>query len=147
MKQEKDDLNYYKPQLAELEDTELDLEPVFLDQNQNNGITVLFKHDYYSTDSIHGRFLIGKFIKSLIANAARIDKLFFIDTSVRLLDSSNELSSSVKELTDLVKASYVCTESLNSHEVSVLNGLKYNQALASDIAAELFAADKVFIIE
>ena len=80
MRPEKDDLNYYKPELADYGETEISLEPSFLELEHQDDLTVLIKHDYYSTDSIHGRLLIGKFIKSLCQ--MKIGKLFFIDTSV-----------------------------------------------------------------
>ncbi|MCR4688631.1 MAG: DsrE family protein [Saccharofermentans sp.] len=147
MKPEKDDIGYFKPEVAEFEDTELDLEPSFLDINRSENLIVLFKHDYYSTDTIHGRYLISKFIKSLINNPSKIDKLFFIDTSIRLLSEDSELADQIKELVSHAGSTYVCTESLQAYEITINDGLSFNQALASDIAAELIAADRVFTIE
>ena len=147
MRPEKDDLNYYKPELADYGETEISLEPSFLELEHQDNLTVLIKHDYYSTDSIHGRLLIGKFLKSLCQGQMKIGKLFFIDTSVRLLDKNNEFYTLVADLTSHSASTYVCTESLEAYDVDLSDELKFNRALASDIAAEIIAADRVITIE
>ena len=40
----------------------IEVEPEKLEIFQNSGLTVLIKHDYYSSDSAHGRELLGAFL-------------------------------------------------------------------------------------
>ena len=55
-----------------------------------NGLCVLFKHDYFSSDNENGRSLIDKMIESLDIASDRIYLLIVTDSAVKLLESSDK---------------------------------------------------------
>lgn len=97
--------------------TELDLlTDVALDVSESaNSITVLIKHDYYSSDNNNGRALLESFLDGLSLSADRIHLIIIADSAVKLLESSQKLQS----LIPLVNKSFVCADSASFYGVAV----------------------------
>lgn len=96
--------------------TELDLlTDVALDVSESaNSITVLIKHDYYSSDNDNGRAMLESFFDGLTLSADRIHLIIITDSAVKLLESSPKLQS----LIPLVNKSFVCADSVSFYGVS-----------------------------
>lgn len=96
--------------------TELDLlTDVALDVSESaNSITVLIKHDYYSSDNDNGRAMLESFFDGLTLSADRIHLIIITDSAVKLLESSQKLQS----LIPLVNKSFVCADSVSFYGVS-----------------------------
>ena len=68
---------------------ELDILPSQIPYDSENGKTVLFKHDYYSSDSSYGRELLVSILSSLSCDADLVKCVILVDSAVRLLDSTD----------------------------------------------------------
>ena len=97
--------------------TELDLlTDVALDVSESaNSLTVLIKHDYYSSDNDNGRALLDSFLEGLTLSADRIHLIILTDSAVRLLETSGKLQS----LIPLVNKTFVCAGSAAFYGISV----------------------------
>ena len=97
--------------------TELDLlTDVALDVSESaNSLTVLIKHDYYSSDNDNGRALLESFLEGLTLSADRIHLIILTDRAVRLLETSGKLHS----LIPLVNKTFVCADSADCYGISV----------------------------
>jgi len=70
---------------------------------------LLIKHDYYSSDNEHGRFLLNSFLKSLSNGKFSLESIILIDSGVRIADSAI-MQTLVNSGT--VNTVYICSESL-----------------------------------
>ena len=61
-----------------------------------NGLCVLIKHDYYSTDNDNGRAMLDCFLNSLTVSSERIFLLIITGSAVKLLDTSDKLKALIK---------------------------------------------------
>ena len=57
--------------------------------------TVLIKHDYYSSDTVHGRELLSSFLSSLRKASYGSLIIYLVDSGTLLLDKSNPLFSAI----------------------------------------------------
>ncbi|MBP5262359.1 MAG: hypothetical protein J6Z43_09555 [Clostridiales bacterium] len=88
-------------------------------EDSGDGVTILIKHDYYSSDSDHGRELFAAMIDSIKRNY-KIDQILLVDSGVRVLDS---------DLLDVTNLSsyvliYVCGESLAAYGITAPAGIE-----------------------
>ena len=97
--------------------TELDLlTDVALDVSESaNSLTVLIKHDYYSSDNDNGRALLDSFLDGLTLSSDRIHMIIMTDSAVRLIETSGKLQS----LIPLVNKTFICSDSISFYGVSV----------------------------
>ena len=95
--------------------TELEVEPSFALDESDQGIHILIKHDYYSSDNDNGRMLLDKFLQSLLLISDRISCLILVDTAVRLINSSDGLN----ELISAVTLTLVCSDSAGYYGIDL----------------------------
>ena len=98
---------------------EVKSEMTFELEESGDGVTILIKHDYYSSDSDHGRDLLAAMIDSIKRNY-KIDQVLLIDTGVKILDNA---------LLDMYLLcnyylTYVCKESLDTYGVAATSGVE-----------------------
>lgn len=122
-------------------DTDIDLYPDLLMDTADGSLTIVIHHDYYSSDSNHGRELLKSFLEVLRDDYNKISRVFIIDSGVLLLDPQNELNSSFKELCDLDFSIIVCQESLENFNVSVSDYDSISTASTHEIALELLSSN------
>ena len=91
-------LDYQGAQLEQLSDVSL-LE-VMQEKTDEETSTkyVLIKHDFYSSDSDHGRELLAGFLASLSESSFSSVIVYLTDKGTRLLDGSNPLHESMLRL-------------------------------------------------
>jgi hypothetical protein len=114
--------------------------------DENGTVTVLIKHDYYSSDTENGRSLLASFLDSLAECGSNISKVILIDSAVRLLND-DLFAPVIEKLFSLSKYSYVCEESLNVYETEYVSHGNIIVCPASDIAIEIFEADHLITLE
>ena len=126
--------------------TELDLlTDVALDVSESaNSITVLIKHDYYSSDNDNGRAMLESFLDVLSLSADRIHLIIITDSAVKLLESSPKLQS----LIPLVNKSFVCADSASFYGISAPDfGDKLTQVPMTEITDLIIETRPDLILE
>ena len=113
---------------------------------ENGTITVLIKHDYYSSDSDHGRIILSSFLDSLAECGNNISKVILIDSAVRLLNDVS-FAMKIEKLFSLAKNSYVCEESLTYFGIEYVSHANIIVCSASDISMEIIEAGHLITIE
>ena len=83
--------------------------------DRENGITVLIKHNYYSSDNENGINLLNSMLDGLTCTADRISLLILTDSAVKLLDTSDKLS----ELISLVNMTLICNDSAEFYNIEL----------------------------
>lgn len=126
--------------------TDLDLlTDVALDVSESaNSITVLIKHDYYSSDNENGRRLLESFLDGLSLSADRIHLMIITDSAVKLFGSSSKLQS----LVPLVNKVFVCADSASFYNVSVPDfGDKFSLVPVTEITDLIIETRPELILE
>ncbi|MCR5340187.1 MAG: hypothetical protein K6E60_02460 [Saccharofermentans sp.] len=114
--------------------------------DENGNITLLIKHDYYSSDSDHGRILLAAFLDSLIECGNKLAKVILIDSAVNLLNDVS-FAQKIEKLFTLSKSAFVCKESLTYFGVEYVSHGNIIVCPASDISMEIINAGRLIIIQ
>ena len=114
--------------------------------DESGTLSILIKHDYYSSDNDHGRMLLGAFIDSLIESGDAICKVILIDSAVRLL-SDDSFSVKLVKLFALSKYTYICDDSLAYFDIEHASHDNIIVCSASDISIELIQTDHLLTLE
>ena len=122
--------------------------------DENGMLSVLIKHDYYSSDTDHGRKILSAFLDSLAECGNTIEiterndhsKIILIDSAVKLLDI-DELAYRLEKLFGLSRYSYICEESLAFYEVEYTAHDNVVICSASDISMELMQTGNLITLE
>lgn len=132
--------------VAEETGTDLNLFPDLILDDSNGNLTIVINHDYYSSDSEHGRVLLGAFLDVLADEFSKVSRIFLIDTGVKLLDPSNQLYATFKVLNDMEFSIVCCRESIDNYNIDFAK--KNNTELISmhEIALELMSVPYLFTI-
>ncbi|MCR5617670.1 MAG: hypothetical protein K6F83_05225 [Clostridiales bacterium] len=128
-------------------ETDLNLFPDLILDDSNGSLTVLIKHDYYSSDTEHGRELLGAFLDVLADEFSKVSRIFLIDSGVKLLDPGNPLHASFCMLEKMEYSIVCCRESIDEFEVEFEK--KDNDSLMSmhEIALELMNVPYLYTID
>jgi hypothetical protein len=114
--------------------------------DENGMLSVLIKHDYYSSDTDHGRKILSAFLDSLAECGNTLSKIILIDSAVKLLDI-DELAYRLEKLFGLSRYSYICEESLAFYEVEYTAHDNVVICSASDISMELMQTGNLITLE
>ena len=93
----------------------IEVEPEKLEIFRGAGLAVLIKHDYYASDSAHGRELLRGFLKALSSKKDIIDRIFVVDSGVKLLADGNTLNNEFINLIKEIPVVTVCADSLEEY--------------------------------
>ena len=126
----------------------IEVEPEKLEIFQGASLAVLIKHDYYSSDSAHGRELLGAFLKALSSKKDIIDRIFVIDSGVKLLTAGNSLYNEFITLIKEIPVVTACAESIEEYGADDA-GLPANCEVLgiSDIAKTLIDTQGLITLE
>lgn len=109
-------------------------------------LSVLIKHDYYSSDNDHGRMLLGSFIDGLIESGDPISKVILIDSAVRLLEDDS-FSAKLVKIFALSKYAYICDDSLAYFDIEYTSHDNIIVCSASDISMEMVQTGRLITLE
>ncbi len=82
------------------------------EENESSAKTVLIKHDYYSSDSDHGRDLLRALLRALYKSQINKLVIYLIDSGTLLLDKENALFKTFQPLIAKSEMVIVADESL-----------------------------------
>ena len=114
--------------------------------DESGNLTVLIKHDYYSSDNDHGRLLLGSFLDTLTESGDPVNKLILLDTAVRLLEDSI-LFAKLLKLIEHSKFTYICEDSLAYFDIEYSSHDNVIVCSASDLSLELLQTDRLIVLE
>ena len=109
-------------------------------------LSVLIKHDYYSSDTEQGRLLLGSFIDALTDCGDTVLKVILVDSAVNLLRDPY-FSSRIKRLFDISRFSYICEESLSAYDIEYGAHDNILVCSASDISMQIIQTGHLFTLE
>lgn len=146
---EKSSLDIVSTDAVVLETTPvIEVEPEAIELSHSGSLTILIKHDYYSSDSAHGRELLGAFLSALLSRKADIDRIFLTDSGVRLLGEDNGLFNEYKELSSDVPVVTICLESLEEYGLAMTDLPANCETLdAREFAGAVISSPNLLIIE
>ena len=144
---QKDSLEYSEPVIEQYSDNVV-LE--VLQQKTDDDTSckyVLIKHDYYSSDSDHGREMLDSIIKILDKSGTRNLIIYLVDKGTLLLDNKNPLFNSFISL--LLKSKMVIAddESLTNYAISCSSNPKISIQPFSLIAEDILFLQNILILE
>ena len=140
-------LDYSKSQLDQFsDDSLLEVLPEKADED-NSTKYVLIKHDYYSTDSEHGREILSGFLTSLINSSYNSIVIYLIDKGVKLLDESDPLNSKMNRLIEKSESVIAAEDSIIRYNVDLSNESKIVQESLISITSDIVYLDHLLILE
>ena len=140
-------LDYSNSQLEQFsDDALLEVLPEKTDED-NSTKYVLIKHDYYSTDSEHGREILSGFLTSLINSSYNSIVIYLIDKGVKLLDESDPLNSKMNRLIEKSESVIAAEDSIILYNVNLSNESKIVQESLTSITSDIVYLDHLLILE
>ena len=140
-------LDYSNSQLEQFsDDALLEVLPEKTDDD-NSTKYVLIKHDYYSTDSEHGREILSGFLTSLINSSYNSIVIYLIDKGVKLLDESDPLYNKMNRLIEKSESVIASEDSIILYNVNLSNGSKIVQESLTSITSDIVYLDHLLILE
>lgn len=108
---------------------------------------VLIKHDYYSSDSDHGRELLSAFLSALCNSSYTSIVVYLIDTGTLLLDDSNPLYEEFLRLSGKAEMVIAPKESLDQYGIILSSDIKVETLPAGAISEDLICIPNLLILE
>lgn len=108
---------------------------------------VLIKHDFYSSDSDHGRDMLKTVFNVLAHSEFKNLIIYLVDKGTQLLDNSNPLSESFQTLISKSEMIIVADESLTKYQVSCDLDSKITIQSFSSIAEDILSLSGILILE
>lgn len=140
-------LDYSNSQLEQFsDDALLEVLPEKTDED-NSTKYVLIKHDYYSTDSKHGREILSGFLTSLINSSYNSIVIYLIDKGVKLLDESDPLYNKMNRLIEKSESVIAAEDSIILYNVNLSNESKIVQESLTSITSDIVYLDHLLILE
>ena len=140
-------LDYSNSQLEQFsDDALLEVLPEKTDED-NSTKYVLIKHDYYSTDSEHGREILSGFLTSLINSSYNSIVIYLIDKGVKLLDESDPLNNKMNRLIEKSESVIAAEDSIILYNVNLSNESKIVQESLTSITSDIVYLDHLLILE
>ena len=126
--------------------TSLELYPDIEINHDDGSLTVLIKHDYYSTENDHGRELLSSVLNAILDDTDHYVRIILIDSAVRILSDYPDISCKLKSFYDNGSCVSVCKESLDFYYVDCSDMEFLDILSASSIFAELTCGDIRYIV-
>ena len=108
---------------------------------------VLIKHDFYSSDSDHGRELLASFLSALCNASYASVVVYLIDKGTKLLDESNPLHDAMLRLIERSEMIIAASESIAFYEVNVPDNNKITEQSSRSIAEDIIYIPDLLILE
>lgn len=108
---------------------------------------VLIKHDFYSSDSDHGRELMRSFLSVLAHSDFKNLIIYLTDKGTRLLDANNPLYDAFSPLISKSEMVIADDESISVYEVSCTTDSKLSIQSFNSISEDLVFLQNILILE
>ncbi len=108
---------------------------------------ILIKHDYYSTDSDHGRELLAGFITNLADSSFDSIVVYLIDKGVKLLDEENPLFDKMLRLIEKSEAVIATEESIEVYNVVFSKTQKISVESLMSVTEDITYLDNLLTLE
>jgi len=108
---------------------------------------ILIKHDYYSTDSDHGRELLAGFITNLADSSFDSIVVYLIDKGVKLLDEENPLFYKMLRLIEKSEAVIATEESIEVYNVVFSKTQKISVESLMSVTEDITYLDNLLTLE
>ena len=146
-RKERNSLEYTKAQLEEFSDnTILEVLPQKTDEGSSSKY-VLIKHDYYSSDSEHGRDLLASFLASITESSYHSIVVYLVDKGVLLLDRSNTLYEQMQLLIKRADTVIVDEDSAFIYNVNDYTNTKISVQSFKSISEDILYSSDLLILE
>lgn len=144
---ERNSLDFTKAQLEEFSDnTILEVLPQKTDEGSSSKY-VLIKHDYYSSDSEHGRNLLASFLASITESSYHSVVVYLVDKGVLLLDKSNPLYEQMQLLIKKAEMVIVDEDSAFFYEINDCADTKISVQSFKSISEDILYSSDLLILE
>lgn len=146
-RKERNSLEYTKAQLEEFSDnTILEVLPQKTDEGSSSKC-VLIKHDYYSSDSEHGRNLLASFLASITDSSYHSVIVYLVDKGVLLLDRSNALYEQMQLLIKKAEMVIVDEDSAFIYNVNDYTNTQISVQSFKSISEDILYSSDLLILE
>jgi hypothetical protein len=108
---------------------------------------VLIKHDYYSTDSDHGRDILAGFLSNLADSSFNSIVVYLIDKGVKLLDEENPLFDKMLRLIEKSETVIATEESIELYNVVFSKTQKISVESLMSVTEDITYLDNLLILE
>ena len=143
----KNNLDFSKPQLEQFsDDALLEVLPAKTDEGSSTKY-VLIKHDYYSTDSEHGREILSGFLTSLISSPYNSIVIYLLDKGVKLLDESNPLYNKMLRVIEKSDTVIAAEESINEYGIILPEDTKIALESILSVTADITYLEHMMTLE
>lgn len=109
--------------------------------------TVLIKHDYYSSDSDHGRELLSHFLSALRKSSYDNLIVYLVDSGTMLLDKSNPLYEQTRFLSEKAEMIIAAAESMEFYGVNDSDNSKVVTQSMDLISEDIICLSDLLILE
>ena len=117
------------------------------EENDSSAKTVLIKHDYYSSDSDHGRDLLRALLRALYKSQINKLVIYLIDSGTLLLDKENALFKTFQPLIAKSEMVIVADESLLFYGIDADIDLNILTQPLDSIAYDIINLPDILILE
>ena len=143
----KSSLEYSEPVIEQYSDNVvLEVMPQKIDDDTSSKY-VLIKHDYYSSDSDHGRELLSGFLDGLSESSFSSVVVYLIDKGTKLLDETNPLHDSMLRLIEKSEMVIAAADSISFYEVTYDSNSKIVEQSSRSIAEDIIYLPGLFVLE
>ena len=113
----------------------------------NSSKYVLIKHDYFSSDSGHGRELLRSFLNKLCESSFKSIIVYLIDEGTLLLDESNPLYQDMQQLINRSELIFADKEIIEQNQLKCSESAKFIMLNPDSIAEEIIYLSDLLILE
>ncbi|MBR4431311.1 MAG: hypothetical protein IKS75_08455 [Clostridiales bacterium] len=143
----KNSLDYPAPAMADFADNTI-LEVLQEKTTDNNSSKyVLIKHDYYSSDSDHGRDMLSVFLEGLSEASFNTITVYLVDKGTLLLDRSNPLYDKMQLLLGKAEMIIADNESIIAYGIDAESNPKIVIHSMRSIAEDLIYLPGILVLE
>lgn len=144
---QKNSLEYSEPVIEQYSDNVvLEVMPQKTD-DETSSKYVLIKHDYYSSDSDHGREMLKSIFNALAHSEFKSLIIYLVDKGTLLLDNNNPLFDIFQMLISKSEIVIADDESITKYQISCDLDSKISIQAFSSIAEDIVFLQNVLILE
>lgn len=108
---------------------------------------ILIKHDYYSSDSDHGRELLKCFISGLCNASYDSMVVYLVDKAVQMLEESNPLFDCMNKLSLKSDIVIAAVESIDNYKIDVAETSKITLQPMNTITSDIIYLPNLIVLE